>query len=157
MNTIFKRTKILATLGPVTSSEEKITELIDAGVNGFRFNFSHGSHEERLDQLKWIREASAASSRQIAVLQDLRRYSDRVQGVLRPRDKHHALHDAAQIFSNSTVDCSSLQQQIPCPSLLREREGNFSCHEYELRKHITIPPDNYSVMTTISNPALLSL
>ncbi len=71
MNTIFKRTKILATLGPATSTPEKIDELIKAGANGIRFNFSHGSHEERLDQLKWIREAAQANNRQIAVLQDL--------------------------------------------------------------------------------------
>ena len=69
MNTIFKRTKILATLGP--STPEKIDELIKAGTNGFRFNFSHGSHEERLDQIKWIRDASKANNRSIAVLQDL--------------------------------------------------------------------------------------
>lgn len=71
MNTIFKRTKILATLGPATSTPEKIDELIKAGTNGFRFNFSHGSHEERLDQIKWIRDASRANNRSIAVLQDL--------------------------------------------------------------------------------------
>ncbi len=71
MNTIFKRTKILATLGPVTSTPEKIDELIKAGTNGFRFNFSHGSHEERLDQIQWIRDASKANGRSIAVLQDL--------------------------------------------------------------------------------------
>ncbi len=71
MNTIFKRTKILATLGPATSTPEKIDELIKAGTNGFRFNFSHGSHEERLEQIKWIRDASAANSRTVAVLQDL--------------------------------------------------------------------------------------
>jgi pyruvate kinase len=58
MNTIFKRTKILATLGPSTSTPEKIDELMQAGANGFRFNFSHGNYEERLDQIKWIRDAS---------------------------------------------------------------------------------------------------
>lgn len=71
MNTIFKRTKILATLGPVTSTPEKIKELMDAGANGFRLNFSHGNYEERLDQIKWVREASAELKRPVAVLQDL--------------------------------------------------------------------------------------
>ncbi len=71
MNTIFKRTKILATLGPATSTPEKIDELMKAGANGFRFNFSHGNHEERLDQIKWIRETSAKLERPVAVLQDL--------------------------------------------------------------------------------------
>ena len=71
MNTIFKRTKILATLGPASATPEKIEQLIEAGVNGFRFNFSHGSQEERLDQIKWIRDSSARSKRCVAVLQDL--------------------------------------------------------------------------------------
>jgi len=101
MNTIFKRTKILATLGPVTSSEEKINELIDAGVNGFRFNFSHGSHEERLDQLRWIREASTASSRQIAVLQDLQGPKIRL-GVL--NDNRHDVKKGDEIVLDFAAD-----------------------------------------------------
>ena len=44
MNTIFKRTKILATLGPSTSTPEKIKQLMQAGANGFRLNFSHGAY-----------------------------------------------------------------------------------------------------------------
>lgn len=69
--TIFKRTKILATLGPATSSPEMIAQLIDSGANGIRLNFSHGSHEERLEQIPWIREASQAARRPVAILQDL--------------------------------------------------------------------------------------
>ena len=71
MNTIFKRTKILATLGPATNTQEKIIALLEAGTNGFRFNFSHGSYEERLEQIKWIRDNSLAMNRPVAVLQDL--------------------------------------------------------------------------------------
>lgn len=71
MSTIFKRTKILATLGPATSTPEKVKELMKAGANGFRLNFSHGTHEERLEQIKWIRDASAELNRPVAVLQDL--------------------------------------------------------------------------------------
>lgn len=68
---IFKRTKILATLGPNTSTPEKIAELMSAGVNGFRLNFSHGSHEERDEQIPWIREASEKAKKPVAILQDL--------------------------------------------------------------------------------------
>ena len=71
MSNTFKRTKILATLGPATNSPEKIKQLIEAGANGFRLNFSHGSYEERLDQIKWIRGASAEVGRTVAILQDL--------------------------------------------------------------------------------------
>lgn len=71
MSVIFKRTKILATLGPITSTPEKIKELMAAGVNGFRLNFSHGDYAERDDQIRWIREASKEAARPVAILQDL--------------------------------------------------------------------------------------
>lgn len=71
MSIIFKRTKILATLGPTTNSETAIKELMLAGVNGFRLNFSHGSHEERDQQIKWIRSQSQAVGKPVAILQDL--------------------------------------------------------------------------------------
>ena len=57
MAIIFKRTKILATLGPITSTPEMIESLIESGVNGLRLNFSHGDYSERDDQITWIREA----------------------------------------------------------------------------------------------------
>ncbi|HYG83525.1 MAG TPA: pyruvate kinase [Verrucomicrobiae bacterium] len=71
MSVLFKRTKILATLGPVTSNRETIEKLIIGGVNGFRLNFSHGSHEERDQQIPWIREASNKVGKTVAILQDL--------------------------------------------------------------------------------------
>ncbi len=71
MSLIFKRTKILATLGPSTNTSEIVERLIAAGVNGFRLNFSHGTHEERDEQLPWIREASAKAGKPVAILQDL--------------------------------------------------------------------------------------
>ena len=71
MAIIFKRTKILATLGPITSTPEMIENLLQAGVNGMRLNFSHGDYEERTDQIRWIREASAKVGKPVAILQDL--------------------------------------------------------------------------------------
>ena len=71
MSRLFKRTKILATIGPATNSAEKISEIIMAGVNGCRLNCSHGSNEERDQQIKWIREAAAEKGRSVAILQDL--------------------------------------------------------------------------------------
>ncbi len=71
MAVIFKRTKILATLGPITSTPDMIKDLIEAGVNGLRLNFSHGDYEERTDQIKWIREASDKIGKPVAILQDL--------------------------------------------------------------------------------------
>ena len=71
MSRLFKRTKILATIGPATNSAEMISEIIMAGANGCRLNCSHGSNEERDQQIKWIREAAAKKGRSVAILQDL--------------------------------------------------------------------------------------
>lgn len=71
MSIIFKRTKILATLGPPTNNYETIEALATAGVNGFRLNFSHGSYEERDQQIEWIRAASEKIGKPVAILQDL--------------------------------------------------------------------------------------
>lgn len=67
----FKRTKILATVGPSTNTYESILALIQAGANGIRLNFSHGSHEERIEQIAWIRKASQEYGKPIAIVQDL--------------------------------------------------------------------------------------
>lgn len=68
---IFKRTKILATLGPATNSYESVEALIASGVNGLRLNFSHGNYEERDAQISWIRQASEKLEKPVAILQDL--------------------------------------------------------------------------------------
>lgn len=71
MSVLYKRTKILATLGPATNDAATIEALVAGGVNGFRFNFSHGSYEERDQQLEWIRAASQKNGKEVAILQDL--------------------------------------------------------------------------------------
>ncbi len=67
----FKRTKIIATVGPATDSYEAILALIKAGANGLRLNFSHGTQEERTKQIAWIRKASKAAGKPVAIIQDL--------------------------------------------------------------------------------------
>lgn len=67
----FKRTKIIATVGPSTDSYESILQLIKSGANGIRLNFSHGTYAERERQIKWIRKASKAYGKPVAVIQDL--------------------------------------------------------------------------------------
>ena len=85
MSRLFKRTKILATIGPSTNSAEMVESVIMAGVNGCRLNCSHGSNEERDQQIKWIREAAAKKGRSVAILQDLQGPKIRL-GVL--KDNH---------------------------------------------------------------------
>jgi pyruvate kinase len=66
-----KRVKILATVGPATSSKQKIEELLMAGTDGFRLNFSHGTHAEKARAAKLIREASLKRGKPVAIVQDL--------------------------------------------------------------------------------------
>jgi len=70
-NPRFKRTKIIATIGPSTDSYEAIYKLIEAGANGLRLNFSHGTHAERDAQIEWIRKASRKLNKPVAIYQDL--------------------------------------------------------------------------------------
>ncbi|MFO0950285.1 MAG: pyruvate kinase [Isosphaeraceae bacterium] len=65
------RTKIVATLGPASRSPETIRSLIEAGVDVFRLNFSHASHEEHTETLARVRQEADAAGRVVAVLQDL--------------------------------------------------------------------------------------
>lgn len=67
----FKRTKILATVGPSTDTYELIEQLIQAGANGIRLNFSHGTHEGHQKSLEYVRKASKKLGKPIAVVQDL--------------------------------------------------------------------------------------
>ncbi len=66
-----KRTKILATIGPSSDSLEMIVSLINAGVNVFRLNFSHGTHAYHSGVLKNIHEAMRMTNKIVGVLQDI--------------------------------------------------------------------------------------
>jgi pyruvate kinase len=67
----YKRSKIIATLGPTTSTYTKVRQLIAAGANGIRLNFSHGTFEERIEQIAWVRKASIELGKPVAIIQDL--------------------------------------------------------------------------------------
>lgn len=66
-----RRTKIIATLGPSCSSDRAVADLVAAGVDVFRLNFSHGTHESHGEAIARVRRAAAAAGRSVALLQDL--------------------------------------------------------------------------------------
>jgi pyruvate kinase len=66
-----RRTKIVATIGPASNTDQAIRDLIGAGVDVFRLNFSHGVHAGHGDVIARIRAASAEAGRPVAILQDL--------------------------------------------------------------------------------------
>ncbi len=91
-----RRTKIVATIGPATQSEEIITDLIKAGVTTFRLNFSHGDHNDHAERIKTIREVSTKLDIDVGILQDL-------QGPNKPKQ---------QIVSVTSVNSTSSDKYL---------------------------------------------
>ena len=85
VNNWIRRTKIVATLGPASADQATVRRLVDAGVDVFRVNFSHASHENFALSLKLVRDASREAGRHVAVLADLQgpklRIGDLVDGT----------------------------------------------------------------------------
>ena len=67
----FHRTKIVATVGPACDTYEKLLELVKAGVNVFRLNFSHGAREDKLTIINYIRRMNEKEPYNISILGDL--------------------------------------------------------------------------------------
>lgn len=66
-----KRTKIVATVGPACNTYDKLLELVKAGVNVFRLNFSHGTHEDKAVVIQYIQQINKTEPYNIAILADL--------------------------------------------------------------------------------------
>ena len=66
-----RRTKIVCTIGPASSTVEQLDRLAAAGMDVARLNFSHGTHAEHAEVIQRIREAEARWNRPVAILQDL--------------------------------------------------------------------------------------
>jgi len=68
---IFNRTKIIATIGPATATKELLKELVQGGVDVFRFNFSHGTHDQKIKLLQMIKEINVALKTNVGTIADL--------------------------------------------------------------------------------------
>ena len=68
---VLRRTKIVATLGPSTSTPERIEALIRAGLDVARLNFSHGSADDHRERARLVREIAARQGRYVAIMGDL--------------------------------------------------------------------------------------
>lgn len=66
-----RATKIVATLGPASSDPELLEQMIRAGVNVVRLNFSHGKAQDHIDRANLVREASRRAGREVAIMADL--------------------------------------------------------------------------------------
>ncbi len=113
METSYNRTKIIATVGPASSSKEKLVELVKAGVDVFRLNFSHGSHKDHMVVIKNINEINREYGTHISILQDLQGPKIRIgevengEVIINPGDKltistEKIIGNAKKVFTTYT-------------------------------------------------------
>ncbi|PTX19389.1 pyruvate kinase [Pontibacter mucosus] len=81
MKVTFNKTKVLATVGPASDSYERLTALVQAGVNAFRLNFSHGAYEAHKQVIDNVREVNRNYNTNICLVQDLQGPKIRVGDV----------------------------------------------------------------------------
>ena len=79
-----RRTKIVATIGPASSSPERVQELVDAGMDAARLNFSHGTKDDHAMRAKLIRDAEQGAGRPLALIADLQGPKFRVGNLPEP-------------------------------------------------------------------------
>src|SRR5438132_11004087 len=84
-----RRTKIVATIGPASSTPEKVRELVEAGMDAARLNLSHGTHEDHAARAKLVRDAQEAIGRPLALIGHLQGPKFRVGGLVEPLSLMH--------------------------------------------------------------------
>ena len=95
-----RKTKIICTIGPASQSEEKLKELMLAGMNVGRFNFSHGDHEEQQGKFERMRKVSKELNLPVAALLDTKGPEIRLQNF----EEGKVVLEAGQLFTLTTVD-----------------------------------------------------
>jgi len=106
-NENFNKTKIVATIGPATSSEEMLEKIIRAGVDVCRLNFSHGAHEVHNEVIERVRKINQKLGSHIALLQDLQGPKLRIGKV---DGEIHLIEGASIIVT--TVECISTDEKL---------------------------------------------
>ncbi|MGA0559761.1 pyruvate kinase [Larkinella sp. VNQ87] len=115
----FKKTKIVATVGPASESKENLLALARAGVNVFRLNFSHGTHEEHLVRIQRIREINEEYGLNLAILQDLQGPKIRI-GKVEKDEGVMILPGNKLIFTNEEVIGTAERVSTPYKGMYRD-------------------------------------
>ncbi|WP_200976164.1 pyruvate kinase [Echinicola sp. 20G] len=106
-----KKTKILATVGPASNNEKTLIDLVKAGVNVFRLNFSHGNHEGHAEVIRLIRKINKDYNLNVGILQDLQGPKIRV-GEVENNGVEIKEGEAITITNDPVVGTSSLVSTV---------------------------------------------
>ncbi len=154
-----KHTKIVATIGPASDSQEQIEALMRAGVNVFRLNFSHGTHEYHSKVLARIRETIHKTGLITGVLQDISGPKIRV-GILK-EDFHLKAGDTIEFFKKEIVgnkmEEGSYRLSINEHSILDQLSPGEYIYLYDgIIRAVVTETGTHSVMVTVENEGILS-
>jgi pyruvate kinase len=146
--------KILATLGPSTSTCEQIAKLVDAGADAFRFNFSHGSHEQHAERYRNVRAIEEATGRPIAVVVDLQGPKLRVG---RFRDGSVELHPGDGFRLDLNPEAGDQQRvHLPHPEIYRaaQPDTELLLDDGRIRQRVTEVRDDRLQTTVLAGGTL---
>ncbi|MDQ7043881.1 MAG: pyruvate kinase [Sulfurimonas sp.] len=154
-----KRTKILATVGPASDSLDTLVELINAGVNVFRLNFSHGTHEQHLIVLQRIRKAMDVTGLIVGILQDISGPKIRI-GELQcdfSLKENDTLIFSTKEIQGSQLSDNTYQVSINYPQVLKQLNLGDYIYLYDgIIRTKVIELNETEVKVTVENSGMLS-
>lgn len=149
------RTKIICTLGPATSSYEKILQLAQAGMDVARLNFSHGTHEDHLERIHFVRKARKACDKPLAIMVDLRGPKIRVGTIkndnlhLKPKQRLKIMENAPGDASGITITPIEVLDSLNVGMKLLFNDGYIISHVVEKNdREVTIEIQNEGVLSS---------
>ncbi|WP_199563223.1 pyruvate kinase [Runella aurantiaca] len=116
---INKKTKIVATVGPASETSELLYSLVQAGVNVFRLNFSHGSHADHLERIQKIRQNNATYGLSVGILQDLQGPKIRI-GNVESKDGVKIVAGQKLVFTNDDIIGTSERVSTPYKGMYQD-------------------------------------
>lgn len=136
-----RATKIVATLGPASSDPQLLEQMIRAGVNVVRLNFSHGKAQDHMDRARLVREAAQRAGREVAIMADLQgpkiRVGKFVQGkVLLEPGQHFVLDASRTELGDDTgvgLDYKELPRDVRAGDTLLLNDGLIVMQVHEVR------------------------
>lgn len=152
---IGKKTKIVCTIGPATESEEKLRELMDAGMNVCRLNFSHGDFNEHQNRVDNIRKITEKDGKVIAIMQDLCGPKIRI-GTFKD---NAIMLNRGDKFILTTDDFEGTQEKVHInyPALPKEvKPGNFIMLQDGTKKLEVVEVKGNDIITKVISGGRLS-
>jgi pyruvate kinase len=152
-----KKTKIVSTLGPASSDVETIAKLIEAGANVFRFNFSHGDHEEHAARMNAVHEAEKITGKRVGILLDTKGAEIRTT-VQEPGKIEFNIGDVVRISMDDSLEGTKEKVAVTYPGLYDDVKvgGHVLFDDGKLDMLITEKDDaTKELVTVVQNHGLL--